>query len=97
MRSLVSKIEEYKNKDVFEFTNKRCRFVYKSSTVAAKNPLAGKSQAGKYCTGFRDVEYSDVTPRYGAKQQSAIKQFASLKKCVDDYKNKITTVKNEFR
>lgn len=68
MRTLVSKIDEYKSKDVFEFTNERCRFVYKSSTVAANDPMAGKSQAGKYCTGFKNVGYSNVEPRYGAAQ-----------------------------
>jgi len=68
LRNLVLKIDEYKNKDVFELSNERCKFVYKSSTVADKNPLGGKSQAGKYCTGFKDVGYSDITQRYGSGQ-----------------------------
>ena len=41
MKAIVSKIPEYMNKDVFEFSNERCRFVYKSSTVAAADPIGG--------------------------------------------------------
>ena len=94
---MVSKITEYRNRDVFEFSNERCRFVYKSSQVAEKDPLAGKSHAGKYCTGFKDVGYSDVEPRYGKTQAEAVAQFASLKKGVDYYRQQITSLKNEFR
>jgi hypothetical protein len=101
MRQLVSKIridgKDYNLKDKFQFTNDRCKTLFPDATLAANDPNAGISSTGPYCTGFRNVGYSDVKPRYGDKYPEAVKQFKSLFECVKDYRIKIDKVKKEFR